>query len=153
MSEYISSTSSLCGELSCFFFFFCFFSASFFTDTDFLILDFFDSSIFSNFQTFGLCQLITYFLIPLSRFSCSNHPSQTFSFRSFSCLNQSPHTCCLHLPPELLGIRSGKMPGRSAASGVGEKKVVVIEYDKLEGTYLELGYWDEDIGEERFAAL
>ncbi|KFZ11321.1 hypothetical protein V502_07600 [Pseudogymnoascus sp. VKM F-4520 (FW-2644)] len=45
------------------------------------------------------------------------------------------------------------MPARSAASGVGEKKVVVIEYDKLEGTYLELGYWDEDIGEERFAAL
>jgi hypothetical protein len=33
------------------------------------------------------------------------------------------------------------------------KKVVVIEYDKVEGTYLKLGYWDEDIGAERYAEL
>lgn len=45
------------------------------------------------------------------------------------------------------------MPPRPAASGVGEKKVVVIELEKLEGTYLELGYWDEDIGAEAYDDL
>lgn len=45
------------------------------------------------------------------------------------------------------------MSQRSAASGVEEKTVVVIEYDKVQGTYLELGYWDEDIGAERYAEL
>ncbi|KFY05935.1 hypothetical protein V492_08228, partial [Pseudogymnoascus sp. VKM F-4246] len=41
----------------------------------------------------------------------------------------------------------------SAASAPGEKTLVVIEYEKVEGTYLELGYWDEDIGAERYAEL
>ncbi|KFX86072.1 hypothetical protein O988_09779, partial [Pseudogymnoascus sp. VKM F-3808] len=45
------------------------------------------------------------------------------------------------------------MPPRPAASGVGEKKVVVIELEKMEGTYLELGFWDDDIGAERYDEL
>jgi hypothetical protein len=45
------------------------------------------------------------------------------------------------------------MPPRPAASGVGEKKVVVIELEKVAGTYLELGFWDDDIGTERYDEL
>ncbi|OBT78331.1 hypothetical protein VF21_02222 [Pseudogymnoascus sp. 05NY08] len=45
------------------------------------------------------------------------------------------------------------MSGRKAASGVDQKKVVVIEYDKIQGTYLELGFWDDDIGAEKYAEL
>lgn len=45
------------------------------------------------------------------------------------------------------------MSSGPAASVQAEKKVVVIEYEKLEGTYLELGYWDDDIGAERYAEL
>ncbi|KFZ16284.1 hypothetical protein V501_02286 [Pseudogymnoascus sp. VKM F-4519 (FW-2642)] len=45
------------------------------------------------------------------------------------------------------------MSKRPAESVVDEKKVVVIEYDKLEGTYLELGFWDDDIGAEKYAEL
>lgn len=45
------------------------------------------------------------------------------------------------------------MSGRPAASGVDQKKVVVIEYDKIRGTYLELGFWDDDIGAEKYAEL
>lgn len=33
------------------------------------------------------------------------------------------------------------------------KKMVVVEYHKVLGTYLELGFWDEDIGAERYAEL
>ncbi|OBT87849.1 hypothetical protein VE02_02102 [Pseudogymnoascus sp. 03VT05] len=45
------------------------------------------------------------------------------------------------------------MSGRPAASGVDQNKVVVIEYDKIQGTYLELGFWDDDIGGEKYAEL
>ncbi|OBU01027.1 hypothetical protein VE01_00939 [Pseudogymnoascus verrucosus] len=45
------------------------------------------------------------------------------------------------------------MSKRPAAPVVDQKKVVVIEYDKLEGTYLELGFWDDDIGAEKYAEL
>ncbi|KFY06087.1 hypothetical protein V491_08866, partial [Pseudogymnoascus sp. VKM F-3775] len=45
------------------------------------------------------------------------------------------------------------MSSEPAASAPAEKKVVVIEYERLEGTYLELGYWDEDISAERYADL
>ncbi|OBT51847.1 hypothetical protein VE04_08007 [Pseudogymnoascus sp. 24MN13] len=45
------------------------------------------------------------------------------------------------------------MSKRPAESVVDQKKVVVIEYDKLDGTYLELGFWDDDIGAEKYAEL
>ncbi|OBT62658.1 hypothetical protein VE03_07480 [Pseudogymnoascus sp. 23342-1-I1] len=45
------------------------------------------------------------------------------------------------------------MSSRPAAPGTGERKMVVLELDKLEGTYLDLGFWDEDIGHEAYADL
>lgn len=94
------------------------------------------------FKLFGLCPSITYFLIPIPKFPLSQ--SLTTYLLPFG---SSPAS------PEFLEIRPAKMSGRPAASGVDQKKVVVIEYDKIRGTYLELGFWDDDIGAEKYAEL